>query len=237
MSYAMEYPLAARASADARGAFIRRTYAHLAGAILAFLGLETVFFTTGIAHSVLETIMAGGNGGLVIALLVFIGAGYLAQWWAYNSTSPAMQYAGLGLYVVTEAIIFVPLLWYAVNFASDPLIIPKAGILTAGVFCGLSACVFVGGRDYSRMGPILAIGSFVLLGFALAGALFGFSLGLVFCFAVVALACGYIIYDTSNIIHRYRTDQHVAAALALFADVALLFFYILRILLATSSRD
>ena len=148
-----------------------------------------------------------------------------------------MQYAGLALYVVTEAIIFVPLLYYAVHFSNDEFLIPKAGILTTGLFCGLSACVFVSGRDYSRMGPILAIGSFVLLGFAVAGMLFGFSLGLVFCFAVVALACGYIIYDTSNIIHRYRTDQYVAASLALFADVALLFYYILRILASTSGRD
>src|SRR5262249_36360910 len=162
---------------------------------------------------------------------------YLGQWWAHNAATPAMQYAGLGLYVVLETLIFVPLLYYAVNFANDPFLIQKAGVLTAGLFCGLSACVFVGGRDYSRMGPILSIASFVLLGFALAGALFGFTLGLVFCFAVVALACGYIIYDTSNIIHRYRTDQHVGAALELFADVALLFYYILRILLSVSNRD
>lgn len=236
MSYALE-PLASRASADARGAFIRKTYAHLAGAILAFIGVETLLFTTGIAGSVLEAMMAGGKGGLIVALLVFVGAGYLAQWWAHNAATPAMQYAGLGLYVVLQAIIFVPLLTYAVYFASDPYLIQKAGVLTAGVFCGLSACVFVGGRDYSRMGPILSIASFGLLGFALAGALFGFSLGLVFCFAVVALACGYIIYDTSNIIHQYRTDQYVGAALELFADVALLFYYILRILASTSSRD
>jgi FtsH-binding integral membrane protein len=50
---------------------------------------------------------------------------------------------------------------------------------------------------------------------------------------MVAFAGGAILYDTSNILHRYNTNQHVAAALSLFASVALLFWYILRI---TSSR-
>ena len=40
---------------------------------------------------------------------------------------------------------------------------------------------------------------------------------------MVALFAGYIIYDTSNIIHRYGTNEHVAASLALFASVAMLF--------------
>jgi FtsH-binding integral membrane protein len=48
---------------------------------------------------------------------------------------------------------------------------------------------------------------------------------------MIALACGYILYDTSNVMQRYRTNQHVAAALALFAAVMLLFWYVLRILL------
>ena len=46
---------------------------------------------------------------------------------------------------------------------------------------------------------------------------------------------GYILYYTSNILHQYRTDQYVAAALALFASVALLFWYVIQIFMA--SRD
>ena len=55
--------------------------------------------------------------------------------------------------------------------------------------------------------------------------------------AMVLLAAGFVLYDTSNVLHHYRTTQHVAAALALFASVALLFWYILQIVLAFSSRD
>src|SRR5690242_2863986 len=134
MSYAMEYPIAARAGVDARGAFIRRTYAHLAGAILAFIGLEALIFGTGAAEPILQTMFAGGNAGMFVVLLAFVGAGYLAQWWAHNAASSAMQYAGLGLYVVVETLIFVPLLWYCANVAGDLYLIPKAGVLTAGLF-------------------------------------------------------------------------------------------------------
>jgi FtsH-binding integral membrane protein len=40
------------------------------------------------------------------------------------------------------------------------------------------------------------------------------------------------LYDTSNVLHRYRTEQYVAASLALFASVALLFWYILRLMMS-----
>jgi FtsH-binding integral membrane protein len=67
--------------------------------------------------------------------------------------------------------------------------------------------------------------------------IFGFSLGIFFSLAMVVLASGYILYDTSNVLHHYRTDQHVAAALALFASVALLFWYVLQILMSLNNRN
>src|SRR5262249_57635091 len=101
------------------------------------------------------------------------------------------------------------------------------------VWGGLRVGVLVAGKGFSFLGPFLWGASFLALGIVIAAVIAGFSLGLVFCGAVVALAAGFIIYDTSNIIHRYGTDEHVAASLALFASVALLFWYILRIFLLT----
>jgi FtsH-binding integral membrane protein len=234
MSY-YEMPLAVRASADARVAFIRRTYGHLAGAILAFVALETALLKIpGVAEAILRPLMAGG---WFIILLAFIGASYVARSWANSQVSRGMQYAGLALYVVVQAIIFLPLLYVCANFARDPNIIPMSGILTLGIFGGLTVSVFISGRDFSYLGPILSIGLFLMLGVAIAGLLFGFSMPLFYSFIGVALASGFILYDTSNVIHHFRTDQHVGAALELFASVALLFYYILRIALATSSRD
>ena len=55
---------------------------------------------------------------------------------------------------------------------------------------------------------------------------------MIFAVAMVGLAAVAILYSTSNIIHYYRTDQYVAAALSLFAAVALMFYYVLYLLLA-----
>ncbi len=228
MSYAMEAPIAVRASESARAAFIRRTYAHLAGAILAFICLEALLLQLPGIERVVGSML---NGSWLIVLVLFMGVSWLANMWAHSETSPAVQYFGLAIYTIAEAIIFLPLLYIAKYFHGDA--IPTAGILTLAVFGGLTATVFVTRKDFSFLGPILFVGSLMALGFIVCGIVFGFSLGLVFCFAMVGLLSGYILFYTSNVIHHYRTDQHVAASLALFSSIATLFWYILQIVMAS----
>lgn len=216
-----------------RASFIRKTYLHLAAAILAFIGLETYLFTSGIADKIAGTMM-GYSWFIVLAL--FMGVSFLANWWANSSTSKPLQYLGLGLYVVAEAIIFVPLLYIAANFSGGGIMtIMKAGVVSLGLLAGLTAVVFITRKDFSFLGPILAIGGFVALGFIAASLLFGFTLGSVFAFIMVGFAATAILFSTSNVLHQYHPSQHVAASLSLFASVALLFWYILTIF--SSSDD
>jgi FtsH-binding integral membrane protein len=234
MDYALHPDLVARAPGSARASFIRRTYGHLAGAILAFTALEMLLFKTEAAEQVIRSVFLQGPGMLLL-MVAFIGGGWIAQYWARSQTSLALQYVGLGLYVLLEVVIFLPILYVAVHY-SDPSVLPSAAVLTLALFGGLTVGVFATRRDFSFLGPIIGIASFVALGVIIAGMLFGFNLGLFFSFAMVALASASILYNTSNIIYHYRTDQYVAAALDLFASVALLFYYVLRILLATQRR-
>jgi FtsH-binding integral membrane protein len=237
MSYAYDQGvIAASASADARASFIRSTYLHLAGAILAFAGIEFAILRLVPEHT-LQTVMMtmfGGGIQVLIMMVLFIGVSYLAQSWALNTTSQGMQYAGLSLYVAVEAVIFLPLLYIADR--QFPGAIQSAGIMTLFVFGGLTAAALITQKDFSFLGPIIAIGSLVAIGFLVAGLIFQFPLGLFFSFAMVALACACILYQTSNVMHQYRTDQAVAAALALFAAVALLFWWILRIAMASRNN-
>jgi FtsH-binding integral membrane protein len=238
MSYGYDYAVAARAAGSDRALFIRRTYAHLAGAILAFMGIEALLLNvmSDATQAQVLRLMVGGYGWLLV-MLAFMGASWLAQTWAQSETSTGMQYVGLGLYVVVEAIIFLPLLIIATHMV-DKTVIPTAGILTLAVFGGLTLSVFVTKKDYSFLRPILCVGSLIALGVIVASLLIGgFTLGLIFSFAMVALMSGYILYYTSQVMLHYRTDQHVAAALALFAAVATLFWWILRIVMSVSSRD
>jgi FtsH-binding integral membrane protein len=235
VDYAFQQDLVYQRTADERATFMRRTYGHLAGAILSFTLIELVVFKTGIAEDIIGRLFTGGSMGMLLLMGAFIGAGYLAQYWARADMPLGMQYAGLGLYVVVEAVIFMPLLYIATKF-SDPTILPTAAILTLALFGGLTAVTFVMGKDLSFLRPMIVIASFVALGLILAAMIFGFTLGLLFSGAMVVLASAAIMYDTSNIMYHYRADQYVGAALNLFASVALLFYYILRILLATQRR-
>ena len=219
---------AAQALPEERAAFIRKTYTHLAGAIAAFVLLETFLIMSGIGGVIAQALVSFGSIGWFVVLAVFIGVSTVATSWANSQTSKGMQYLGLGLYTVAEAVIFLPLLFIASYEAGESVIL-QAGIATLGLFLGITAVVFLTRKDFSFLGPILTIGGFIALGFIAVNLLFGFSLGNVFAFAMVAFAGGSILYQTSNVMNQYRTDQHVAAALALFASVALLFWYVLRI--------
>lgn len=220
---------AANALPAQRAQFIRRTYLLLAAAILAFIVVEGFLFASGAATMIATVIFSGGSTGWLLVLGLFMGVSYLANRWATSETSRMTQYLGLGIFVVAEAVIFVPLIMISTYYAGDASVLMKAGIVTLGLFLGITATVFLTRTDFSFLGPILAIGGFIALGFIASSAIFGFSLGSIFAFVMVAFAGSAILYETSNVLHRFNTEQHVAASLTLFASVALLFWYILSI--------
>src|SRR5262249_46557798 len=115
--------------------------------------------------------------------------------------------------------------------ASNISIIGPAVLATALIFAGLTAAVFITGADFSFLRTGLMYAGFASLGLIVCSVVFGFDMGVFFSVAMIVFSGAYILYDTSNILHNYRTDQYVAASLALFASVALLFFYILRLVM------
>ena len=230
MTYQAYAELAANARPEARAQFIRRTYAHLAFAVLGFLALEYVLLSLpGIGN--LAELMTGGFNWLIV-LGLFMVVSFVADRMARSSVSREVQYAGLALYVVAQAVIFVPLLFVAVYLVNDPTLIPTAAVITGTLFAGLTAVAFFTRSDFSFLRGILLIGGFVALGLIAASVIFGFTLGLIFSVAMVGFAAAAILYYTSNIIHYYRTDQYVAASVTLFASVDLLFWYVLQILIS-----
>jgi len=234
-----EMPLAEQAGVDSRADFIRKTYLHLIGAILAFIGLEAVIFQVADTEAITQRMMGGGMNWLFV-LGAFMLVSWVANSWAHSNASPAMQYAGLSLYVVAEAVIFVPLLCIAKVYgerSGNPDIIPTAGLISLIIFGGLTAIVFATAKDFSFMRGALMLGGIGAMGLVIGSLVFGFSLGLIFVVFMIVLASGYILYTTSNVLHHYRIGQHVAASLALFAAIALLFWYVLRLLMMLSSRD
>ncbi|GAK75970.1 putative TEGT family carrier/transport protein [Nonlabens ulvanivorans] len=158
---------------------------------------------------------------------------------AHKSHDKTKQYLALLLYVIAEAFIFLPMIWIAIAYSGgsmnifDNSIINQAAVMTLALFTGLSAIVLFTKKDFSFLRNILMVGFFIAIGLIIAGMIFGFNLGLAFSAGMVVLAAGSILYQTSNLVHKYSTDQHVGASLGLFASLMLLFWYLLSIF----SRD
>ncbi len=229
------YPLQQRTApvislpVSARAAFITRTYQHLLGAIVGFAAVEVVLFKSGLAEPIARTML---NGSWLLVLGAFMIVSWFASRIALSSQSLGAQYAALAGFVVAEALIFVPMLYLANHYAEG--VIQSAALVTLLGFAGLTAVAFITRKDFSFLGGLLRWGFMVALVLIVAGILFGFQLGTFFSVAMIGMAGAAILYDTSNVLHHFPEDRYVGAALQLFASVALMFWYVLRLFM---SRD
>jgi hypothetical protein len=223
------YQPVAAIGVDARASFINRTYNHLMGSIVLFTLIEVWLFQSGMAESIAATMLGG-------SWLLVLGAFMLVSWFAtrvsLTSESKGAQYAALGGFIVAESIIFVPLIWIAET--QVPGAIESAAAVTLLGFGGLTAVAFVTRKDFSFMRGVMMWGGVLAMVSIVGGIIFGFELGTWFSVAMVGFAGAAILYDTSNILHHYPEDRYVGAALRLFASVALMFWYVLRLFM---SRD
>lgn len=223
--------LVAHAKEVEKAEFYKKTYLHVALAILAFIGVETVLLKT-VPPEVIGLMFQGKLTWLLI-IGVFWLASVLANKWSL-SQSRSVQYMGLGFYILLEALIFMPMIYIAVVNVGGSIIY-QAAMLTIAMFAGISFVAFTSKRDFSFLRNIIVIGGFISLGLIVGGMIFGFDLGLWFSVGMVILASATILYQTSKLKDSYTTDQYVGASLQLFASIMLLFWYILRILMSRRS--
>lgn len=213
-----------------RATFIRRTYLHLATAVMGFIVLSALLIYTGIGVRMLNVLVTGSKYGWLVVLGAFMLVSMLATRLADNADSNQTQLIGLGIYVLAESLIFAPLLTLAVLI--NPSIIAGAGITTLLLVAGLTFTAFTTKKDFSFMRSLLSVAGFIALGAIVASVICGFTLGVWFSAAMVLLCAGFILYDTSSIIHHYPLDRPAGAALHLFASIATMFWYVLRIFMS-----
>ena len=218
----------AAAPVEARSEFIWKTYAHVVGAILAFAAIEVYLFSSGIAQAIAAPML---NSWLLVLggfILVSWGATHVA----HRLESKAAQYAAFAVFVVAEALIFAPMLLMAMLMDPSGTMIESAAVVTIIGCVGLVAVAMITRKDFSFMRGLLVWGGILAL-VAIAGSLlFGANLGTWFSVAMIGFAGIAVLYDTSNILHHYPQDKYVAASMALFASIALMFWYILRLFMS-----
>lgn len=216
-----------------RVAFYKKTYSHVAGGVLVFILFEYLLLQSETIVNFMLSMTEGYKWLLVLGGFMF--ATNYAENMALKTTDKGKQYLAFGIYIFFEALIFVPLLYIAAYYMDNGLeVLNQAAIVTLALFTGLSAVVLVTKKDFSFLRTGLTIGFFIAIGLIVAGTLFGFNLGLWFSVGMCLLAGGAILYQTSNIVHKYSTEDYIPAALGLFASLMLLFWYILQIFI---SRD
>lgn len=208
---------------ESRADFIWKCYAHVVGAILAFAAIEAYLLTSGIAERIALPMMS--NWLLVLGAFILVGWG--ATHLAHRLESKAAQYAAFAVFVFAEALIFAPMLFIATT-RFDGVVDSAAGVTVLGSV-GLIATAMITRKDFSFLRGMLVWGGILALIGIFSAIIFGFQLGTWFSLAMIGFAGAAVLYDTSNIIHHYPADKYVAGSMALFASIAMMFWYILRL--------
>ena len=209
-----------------RSDFIWKCYAHVVGAILVFAGIEAYLFQSGIAERITAPMLS--NWWLVLGAFILVGWG--ASHVAHRLQSTAAQYAAFAVFVFMEALIFAPMLFIAAT--RQPCVIDSAAGVTLLGSVGLIATAMITRKDFTFLRGLLVWGGMLALVGIFSSMIFGFALGTWFSVAMIGFAGAAVLYDTSNILHHYPQDKHVAASMALFASIALMFWYILRLFMS-----
>lgn len=207
-------------------AFYKKAYSHVAGGVLVFFIVEFILLQSNVIVEFMQSMTQGWRG--LILLVGYMFMTNYAESSAMKTKDKNKQYIAYGIFILAEAIIFIPLITL-VKYSGGIEILNQAAIATLSLFTGLTAVVFVTRKDFSFLKSALTIGFFIAIGLIVAGILFGFDLGLWFSVGMSLLAAGAILYQTSNLIKNYNNEQYIPAAIGLFASLMLLFWYILRI--------
>jgi len=234
-----------------RVAFLRRTYGLLGIALIAFAVLTAAMMRFSTETSLRFSAWAfGGQLNWLLVLGLFMLVGYIGQRLAMSQTSRGLQLLGLGVFVVAQSLLLQPLLWLLIlRFGNHAMfregvllsgqaasILMQAIVITLTIFVGLTLTVFLTKKDFSFLRGALTVGMFAALGVILASLAFGFSLGALFCGAIILLMAGYILYETSLVMSYFPPQAYVAAALMLFSTIATLFWYVLQLLMSLNDR-
>lgn len=163
----------------------------------------------------------------LIATVVFSFCHEIIHGYLLVCKGRVVKYILFSLYILIEAILFAPLIMIAL--ASGVLL--PAVIITLFFFGLVTAYAFISKKNFSFLSSYLFAGSVSLLLAIIIGVSFNIGMGIILPAFGIILACGYILYDTSNIINNYNEDQYMAASIRVISSVLLLFWYVITFLL------
>ncbi|KAJ2808869.1 hypothetical protein H4R20_000562 [Coemansia guatemalensis] len=203
-----------------RHAFVRKVYTILTLQLLAstVVGgyLRHMDATSGFLLRHVWTVYAAMGGSLLAMVGVF--------WKQHSHPTNAVF---LGIFTAFEAYV----LGAVTAFYSTSMVL-QALVITLGLFAVLTLFTMQSRYDFSQLGPILffSLWAIILVGFVQIFFPFSKTFDLVVAVVTAVVFCGYIMYDTHQIMERLSPDEYIVGSVRLYLDVVNLFLAILRIL-------
>ncbi len=211
---------------EVRSRFMTRVYGLVMAGIAAFIGLQYLMFAYGFAEYMANLIVQTN-------WLIILGGFMVVTWMANNlgvrSPSRGGQWGGYLLLVGANAVLFAGPLWIADSFYEG--VISQAAMLSILAFAGLSFIAITTGKDFSFLRGILMWGGVLALALIVGSVLFGTGLGTWFSVAMIGFAGAAILYSTQQVYRSYPPEAEIPAAMNLFSSLALLFWYVLQLLM------
>jgi modulator of FtsH protease len=210
-------------SAIATNKVLRNTYMLLSLTLL-FSGLTAAISM--LMNMPPMTYLISVIGGMVIAMFVL----------PRFANSPA----GIGIvFLITGLLGFGlgPILTMYASLPNGGNIITLSLAGTGAIFMGLSAYVLTTRKDFSFLGGFLMVGFLLVLLAALANIFLQIpAMSLMISAVVIMIMSGFILYDTSRIIHGGETN-YVLATIGLYMTIFNIFISLLQILGIMGSDD
>ncbi|CAG8545193.1 22212_t:CDS:2 [Dentiscutata erythropus] len=200
--------------------FVRKVYSIL----FAQIGLTTVVAAVFMNNASIRDWVQGGFWALIISMVATFVLLLLLMW---KRRSYPTNFALLAAFTLAESYSIGTLVTFF-----DSIVVLQAFIITSGLFIGLTLFTMQSKYDFSGMASFLYVGIWVVVLAGIVSWFIPLSTGWDMALAIFTalLFCGFIIYDTFNIMKRTSPEEYVIAAVELYLDFINLFIAILRIL-------
>ena len=163
--------------------------------------------------------------------LVSVGIAFALMWLVLPRT--ANSASGLGVvFAITGLLGFAlgPILSMYLKLPHGPQLVATALGGTGIIFLGLSTYALTTRRDFNFMGGFLFVGMLVVLGASLANIFLAIpAMSLAVSAVVVMLMSGFILFDTSRMVHG-GVDNYILATVGLYLNIFNLFVSLLQLL-------
>jgi modulator of FtsH protease len=230
--------------------FLRKVYALFTGslvtacvgalvALYAGADLSQVTMTIGRSVHRVPPIVGFFANHWIVGMLLFMGAFFGAS---MVRERPGVNVAALFGASFLSGLYIAPMIWFVQVQATQGMTLSTspvrdAFLLTVLGFTGLTSYALLSKKDFSFLGGFLSMGLWVLIGASLLSIFVGgASFSLAIASVGVLLFGGYILYDTSRILHDPTNRDPVGAAIGLYLNFMNLFIFLLRIL-GSARRD